>query len=247
MPIEPLREPIDERGAVEDAIRRGSVVFLGMDLLVARGALVPRRETELLATTAIALVAASGVGSPRVIDMCCGAGNLACAIAHHAATAQVWASDLTDACVDLARTNAERVGVSDRVTGRQGDLFEALADCGLQGTADVVVCNPPYISEKRLESDRTELLELEPQEAFAAGPYGISIHQRVIRDALRFLRPGGALCVEIGAGQGRQVEALFKRSKGYDEVRAASDANGEPRVIIGRRRAIEAANPGESS
>ena len=226
----------DERQRVERALRHGRVSFAGVDLFVAPGALVPRGETELLAHTAIAMLAAEAKDRPPVvIDMCCGAGNLACAIAHHVGSAHVWASDLTDACVDLARRNAGALGLSARVGVRQGDLFTSLAGLTLEGSVDMVVCNPPYISEKRLGEDRAALLELEPQEAFAAGPYGLSIHQRVIRDALAWLRPGGVLLVEIGAGQRRQVEMLFTRARRYSDVRAVSDASGEPRVMLGRR------------
>ena len=75
----------------------------------------------------------------------------------------------------------------------QGDLFDALSGLQLEGTIDLIVCNPPYISDTRLKGDRALLLELEPREAFAAGPYGLSIHMRVTKDALRYLRPGGAL------------------------------------------------------
>ena len=224
----------DERATVERAIREGRVTFMGLDLAVAPGALVPRAETELLARTALDKLVATG-DSLRVVDMCCGAGNLACAIAAHAPAAQVWASDLTSACVELARTNVERLGLADRVSVHQGDLFSSLSGLGLEGSLDVVVCNPPYISEKRLAEERAALLELEPSEAFAAGPYGLSIHQRVIRDALAFLRPGGVLLVEVGAGQDRQVEMLFRRARGYEDIAVVCDGTGVGRVVHGRR------------
>lgn len=223
----------DERPAVERAIREGRAPFMGLELRVGPGALVPRPETELLARTA--LEALRGLPAPRVVDMCCGAGNLACAIAHHAPHARVWASDLTDPCVALARANAEALGLGERVAVYQGDLFAALTGLGLEDTIDAVVCNPPYISDKRLAEDRAELLEYEPQEAFAAGPYGIAIHQRVVRDALAFLRPGGMVLFEIGLGQERQVEMLLRRARAYDEIRAICNSTGEPRVVAARR------------
>lgn len=239
MSIERLSDAAD----VEAAIRRGRVSFMGLDMLVAPGALVPRAETELLARAA--LDALANVASPRVIDMCCGAGNLACAIAQRVPGARVWASDLTDACVELARRNAAHVGVADRVAVCQGDLFGSFDGAGLEGTMDLVVCNPPYISDQRLASERASLLRHEPQEAFAAGPYGLSIHQRVVRDALRYLRPGGLLGVEIGVGQQRQVELLFRRTRGYASIEVSCDDAGEPRVIVGRRSA-DSETQGES-
>jgi release factor glutamine methyltransferase len=203
---------------------------MGIELLVAPGALVPRAETELLGRTALAVLQHLAVPAPRVIDMCCGSGNLACGIAYHAPSAVIWASDLTDACAEMARRNVERLGLSDRISVRQGDLFDGLHDMGLTGKIDVIVCNPPYISAKRLDGDRAELLRHEPRVAFDGGPYGLSIHQRVMRDAPRFLRPGGTLLFEIGLGQHRQVESLFRRAQAYGDVKFATDDGGSPRV-----------------
>lgn len=210
----------------------GRETFMGLTLLTDEGALVPRAETELLARTAIGLLAGE---DRRVIDMCCGSGNLACAIAHHVRHARVWASDLTEGCTSLARRNVAQLGLADRVSVVQGDLFGGLAGMSLEGTIDAVVCNPPYISQGKLATDRAELLKFEPREAFDGGPYGLSIHQRVIRDTLSFLKPEGALMFEIGLGQERQVRALFERSKGYGPVQSVSDADGNARVVWARK------------
>jgi release factor glutamine methyltransferase len=219
---------------VKDAFQQGRVTFLGIDLHVAPGALVPREETEILGRTAIEVL--QGEGGTRAIDMCCGAGNLACAVASHISTLKVWASDLTDGCVSVARKNVELLGLGDRVTVVQGDLFAPLEPLELAGTIDAVMCNPPYISTGRLEKDRAELLEHEPREAFDAGPYGLAIHQRVVKDALPYLRPGGWLLFEIGVGQEKQVKILFDRARAYDEVQMANDADGKPRVVYARKR-----------
>jgi len=223
--------------SIAAAYEKGHLMFMGVDLLVAPGALVPRSETELLAQAALDTLASKQLSSPRVIDMCTGSGNLACAIAHHVPGARVWSSDLTDGCVRVARRNVERLKLSDRVSVAQGDLFEGLSGLGLEGTADLVVCNPPYISHKRLEGDRAELLAEEPREAFDGGPYGLSIHQRVVKDALRYLREGGVLAFEIGLGQERQVKNLFERARGYEDVRFIATDRGEVRVVLGRKKA----------
>jgi release factor glutamine methyltransferase len=203
--------------------------FMDVELLVERGVLVPRAETELLGATALELVP----GNARIIDMCCGSGNLACALARHSPNSRVWASDLTEACVSLARRNAAHSGVADRVTVVQGDLFSGLK--GLEGTIDLVVCNPPYISQAKLAGERAALLENEPREAFDGGPYGLSIHQRVVKEALPFLKPGGSLLFEIGLGQERQVKMLFERTRAYEDIRMVANAAGEVRVVAGRK------------
>jgi release factor glutamine methyltransferase len=229
---------VSKVSSVAEAYGKGRIMFMGMELLVAPGALVPRPETELLGATAMDALRRMELPAPRVVDMCCGAGNLACAIAHHVQSSRVWASDLTDGCVEAARRNVAHHGLSGRVSVLQGDLFAPLSGLELEGAIDMIVCNPPYISDKRLEGDRAHLLELEPREAFAAGPYGLSIHMRVVKDALRYLRPGGVLLFEVGLGQDRQVASLMERSKGYEDVRAAANQAGESRVVLGCAKAL---------
>ena len=202
-----------------------SARFMDVELLVERGVLVPREETELLGNTALGLLR----DRARVIDMCCGSGNLACALASRLPQARIWASDLTDACVALAQRNTAHTGVAERVTVVQGNLFSGLK--GLEGTIDAVVCNPPYISQAKLAGERAILLENEPREAFDGGPYGLSIHQRVMKEALPFLKPGGHLLFEIGLGQERQVRMLFERTRAYEGLRMVANAAGEVRVV----------------
>lgn len=217
---------------VAEAYERGRSLFMGIELLVGPGALVPRPETELLGRTAIESVRRTRLPAPQIVDMCCGAGNLACAIALNIPDACVWATDLTEECVGLARRNAAHHALQSRIAVLRGDLFEALSDLQLERTIDMIVCNPPYISESRLKGDRASLLTEEPREAFAAGPYGLSIHMRVTKDAPRYLRPGGLLLFEVGRGQDRQVATLLERNDAYENVRVIMDEAGAGRVVM---------------
>lgn len=210
--------------------------FLGIELETEGDVLRPRAETELLATRAIALLADAG-DAPCVVDMCCGSGNLGVAIAVKHPSARVWGCDLTDGAVAVARANAARLGIADRLTICQGDMFAALDGAGFAGLGDMIVCNPPYISTYRLEGESAHLLANEPREAFDGGPYGISLLQRVVREAPPFLRPGGWLLFEFGLGQERQVAALVARAGAYGPVSFATDADGAPRVAIMQRNA----------
>lgn len=230
-----------ERGdTVRDTFARGLVLFMGVELHAAPGALVPRTETELLGETAAGLLAerTERFGPQTIIDMCTGAGNLACGLASRIPSLRVFASDLTDECVALARRNVARAGLEDRVKVLQGDLFAALhaMDPPLTGSVDAVVCNPPYISTGKLEKDRRELLSAEPREAFDGGPYGIAIHQKVTRAALDFVKPDGLLLFEIGAGQATQVRLLFQRARGWHEPASVAESAGEVRVLYATRR-----------
>ncbi|MBR0816801.1 HemK/PrmC family methyltransferase [Bradyrhizobium liaoningense] len=223
---------MSEKINVAEAYERGRTQFMGIELLVGPGALVPRPETELLGRTAVEALRRTRLPAPRVVDMCCGAGNLACAISLNIPGAHVWASDLTDGCVELSRRNAACQGVDSHITVLQGDLFEALSGLQLERTIDMIVCNPPYISESRLKGDRASLLTDEPREAFAAGPYGLSIHMRVTKDSPRYLRPGGLLLFEVGRGQDRQVATLLERNDAYENVRVVLDETGAGRVVM---------------
>lgn len=208
--------------------------FMNVELELAPGVLVPRAETELLGRTALDLLA-KGPAGPTVIDMCCGSGNLGLALASALPAARLYASDLTDETVALARRNVARLGLAERVHVGQGDMFAGLAGLGLEGEVDVVVCNPPYISTGKLETDSAHLLESEPREAFDAGPYGISIHQRLIAEAPAFLKSGGWLAFEFGAGQDRQAKVLLTRARAYDAIEMIADDTGAPRVAIARK------------
>jgi len=217
----------------------GRVHFMALELSASPGALVPRDETELLGWTALRMLNDLPVEAEhRLIDMCCGSGNLVCGITSYNPNVRAWASDLVDDAVRLTQLNVRRLQLAKRVEVVQGDLFDALSGRGLEGTVDVIVCNPPYISSGRLDRDRAQLLTHEPRAAFDGGPFGVSIFQRVVRGALLFLKPGGTLLFEIGLGQERQVAILFDRTGGYDPVTTVNDCQGHARVIAGRRRLV---------
>lgn len=219
------------------AYRDGRQTFMGIQLLVDPGALVPRAETEVLGSTAVGVLTEmepEGTGL-TLIDMCCGSGNLGCGIAMALPRLRVLAADLTSGCVSLARRNVAHLALNDRMTVHQGNLFEAFQDISIQGQVDLVVCNPPYISSGRLERDRAALVRHEPREAFDGGPYGLSIHQRVIKEATEFLRPGGWLLCEFGLGQHDQVRRLLERARAYDQIGFVGYESGEDRVALARR------------
>ena len=210
--------------------------FMGVDIAVAPGVLIPRDETELLGWEAVVRLRESHGPTgrdARIIDMCCGSGNLACGIAHALPEARIWASDLMEDCADLARHNARRLGLHERIYIHHGDLFRPLSESE-PGCYDVVVCNPPYIPTQRLRR-RQDLLHHEPHAAFDGGPYGVSIYNRLIRDASCFLCGGGWLLFEVGKGQAGYIERLFARSPEYDKLELVADPRGEFRVAAVRR------------
>jgi release factor glutamine methyltransferase len=214
--------------------------FMGLELLAGPQALIPRRETELLAHTALGLlrqVAKQAADRPlQVIDVCTGSGNLALALAHGEPRAQVFAADLSEDAVALAHRNASHLGLQDRVQCRSGDLLEPFNEPAFHGQVDLLVCNPPYISSGKLETMPTEIVGFEPRLAFDGGPFGVRILQRLMREAPTYLRPGGWLAFEVGLGQGPAVMQWLNKAGQYDVVESALDAEGQPRAIMARRK-----------
>ncbi|WP_375142877.1 N5-glutamine methyltransferase family protein [Pelagibacterium sp. 26DY04] len=209
-----------------------TTLFLGLEFEASGAVLRPRTETELLAMEALSRLDEES-GDLSIIDMCCGAGNLAAAIQVNRPNARVWACDLTDGAIEATRSNIGRLGLGQKVSACQGDLFAALDGLTLEGSIDMIIANPPYISTKRLtQGDRAYLLSKEPREAFDGGPYGIALHQRILADAPTFLKAGGWLGLEFGLGQARQIFALIKRSKVWSDPQWAHDADGQERVVF---------------
>ncbi|MCS6758961.1 MAG: methyltransferase [Candidatus Devosia euplotis] len=164
--------------------------FMLISILAGSGVLIPRAETELLGRTAIGLLPERGL-NPVVIDMRCGSGNLGLAIADARSDAQLLLSDLTDETTAQARLSATRLGFDGRGSIGQGDMFAGLSAALDGARADLIVCNPPYISTAKLAGDSAYLLEKGPRAAFDARADGIVIHQRLIAEAPQYLKAGG--------------------------------------------------------
>lgn len=205
--------------------------FMGLELLAGPEALIPRRETEILGRAAVGFLQARASEKLLAIDVCTGSGNLALACAHHEPRARVFAADLSHKAVDLARRNAQFTGLEGRVEFHAGDLFDPFEGTELVGACDLVSCNPPYISSPKVPKMPSEISAHEPWLAFDGGAIGLSVLNRLFADAPRFLKPGGALCFELGLGQGPVLEARLRRLPWVAEVRAHRDAAGAVRAL----------------
>jgi release factor glutamine methyltransferase len=208
--------------------------FLGLELLAGPEALIARKETEILARAALAKLQAMPGAELLVLEPCTGSGNVALALAAGEPRARVFASDLSAEAVGLARRNLEVTG-SGRVGFRTGDLLAPFDGEGFEGRADLVACNPPYISSAKVPAMRADIASHEPALAFDGGPFGVSILMKLIKQAPRFLKTGGWLCFEVGLGQGEPMAKQLRRAPEYDAVETASDAAGAVRALLARR------------
>jgi release factor glutamine methyltransferase len=207
----------------------GRVPFGPIEVKVDRRALIPRPETEQLWEAATATLGEVGPGTP-LVDLGTGSGVLALALKRRFPTAPVYATDLSAEALDLARENAAAAGLE--VTFLQGDLFDPLPR-SLRGRVELIVANPPYLSEAEWEQLPDEIRLHEPREALVAGPAGTEVLARIAADACWWLRAGGRVLCEIGEDQGEAALALF----GAYESEVRLDLAGRPRFLVARKGA----------
>jgi len=215
----------------------GRQSFMGIELLSDNRALIPRKETEILGRKALelSLNIAKEKQKVKILDVCCGAGNLGLALAYFNAGAVVSSSDLSQEAVDLTRDNILFLNLGERVQAQQGDLFSAFETETYYEKTDLVVCNPPYILSAKVQKLNAEISEHEPAMAFDGGMLGTKIILKLIGEAPKFLTKAGWLVFEIGVGQGPFIMQLCERSDHYDQVDSVSDDSGNIRAIFARK------------
>jgi release factor glutamine methyltransferase len=199
----------------------GHKEFFGLDFVVTPAVLVPRPETELLVETALELVA-DRVRAPTVVDVGTGSGVLAVTLAVHLPVARMWATDLSSHALTVARRNAARHGVAQRVRFVQTDLLQAF-----NARVDLVVSNPPYLRREELSGQ----LAWEPRAALDGGPDGLAVIRELLHHVVRMLGPEGVLLMELGAAQGPAVLSLAVSHFPRASVRIISDYAGLDRVL----------------
>ena len=232
-----LRRLVEEKRAGKPlAHLTGRQHFMGLELLAGPQALIPRRETEILGRAALAFLRALPDASLLAVDVCTGSGNLALALARHEPRVRVVSADLSPEAIRLAERNAAFTGLRGRVEFHVGDLFAPLERLGLEGSAALICCNPPYITSAKVPRLGEEISAHEPHLAFDGGAMGLSILRRLFLEAPAYLRPGGALCVEIGLGQGPALQARLARRPWVERVQAHCDVRGAIRALSIIRR-----------
>ncbi len=230
----------EERVALRESVRRrstgeplqyvtGEVAFRHIVLQVRPGVLIPRPETELLVGEVLS--ALDPVGSPMVIDLCTGSGCIALSVAHEHNGARVHATDVSPEAVQIARENAVRLGLAERVSVEQGDLFSPVP-IELRGRVDVVVANPPYIPTRDVPDLPAQVAGFEPHLALDGGPDGLVVFRRILAESRLWLAGGGLLAVELDE---RTVRiAAEEAQEWYEDVSVIVDLAGRDRIVTAR-------------
>lgn len=203
--------------------RRG---FYDFTLQVDRNVLIPREDTERLVDEAISWLRSRS--HPHVLDVGTGSGAIAIAIARHCPTATVVGSDISTSALEVAARNARTVGVS--VDWRKGSLLEVVRQ---NEQFDLVVANLPYISAQEFETLERNVRDYEPITALVADDNGLALIHQLCDEVGSSLHPGGALALEIGAGQAAPVTVRMHKS-GFTSIRVVTDLSGHDRVVWGQ-------------
>jgi release factor glutamine methyltransferase len=216
----------------------GKAHFFNLEFEVNSKVLIPRPDTETLVENVLQFCrSAPGFEAPRVLDLCTGCGCIAAAIAHNLKNATVVATDISADAVEVARRNIERLGLSERITLAQGDLYAPLQEMVDVRPFDLIVANPPYIPTSQIQNLDRNVRDFEPTAALDGGLDGLMVHRRILAEAPQRLRRGGRVYLEIQFDQGPAARALLdEHGENFDDVRVLKDYGGKDRVITARRK-----------
>lgn len=229
-----FRAGIERRAAGEPLqYVTGEMPFRHLVLQVRPGVFIPRPETEVLVDTVLEYLDRCGVDDPIVVDLCTGSGAVAVSTAYERAGARVYATEIVPGTAEVARLNAERAGVVERVTVGVGDLFVPLPP-ELRGRVDVVVSNPPYIPTADLADLPAEVASREPRIALDGGADGLDTVRRIVAGAGEWLRSGGLLAMETDTTRVKDAAELM--ASWYEGVVVRRDLTGRDRIAFGTRR-----------
>ena len=229
-----FRDFVKRRSSGEPtAYLTGSREFYSLAFKIDRNVLIPRPETEDLVLQALDTIQTyTAENAPVIADVGTGSGIIAVTLAkrmpEHLMTEKIIAVDISTAALNVAMSNAETHGVADQIEFRQSDLLEHISE-----TLDIVVSNPPYISQSEFEALPADVKNFEPKVALLAGTKGIDVIERLIPQSADRLRPGGHLLLEVSPMIAEVVADLLHD---WNNVQILFDSSGKARIIIGRKR-----------
>jgi release factor glutamine methyltransferase len=212
----------------------GHQEFWGMDFIVSPAVLIPRPETEHVIETVLQLVEkndgdrASLPGPIQIVDLGTGSGSIALALAKELPRAEIHATDISAAALDVAHANAARHQLENRIHFHQTDLLQGFDP----GTFDFVVSNPPYVGESEEDEVQLEVRKFEPRNAVFAGPTGLEVIERLIPQAHTMLKPDGWLVIEISGSIAHGVKRLLND---WRQVQIVNDLQGIARVVAAQK------------
>ena len=213
--------------------------FMGLKFFLNKDVLIPRPETEILVEKVIEKT--WNIKKPRnygyrrdnsitIVDLCTGSGNIAISLARNIESCKIYATDISEGAIQVARKNARFHNVEGKVEFLLGDLFSPLEKFNSNLAIDFVVSNPPYVKSRDLVLLQPEIKK-EPISALEGGNEGLNFYHRIVPEALKYLVDGGYLIMEIGDRQGEAVMNLIKKEKRFSPPQLVKDYAGLDRVV----------------
>lgn len=205
----------------------GITEFMGLKIKIDKRALIPRPETEILVESAAKELKAKGLGCPKILDLGTGSGCIAISLAKLFPLATIWAVDISDEALQLAKENAKLNQA--KIEFLKSDIFEGLKN----NKFDLIISNPPYVSTNEFSNLAREIY-FEPQTALKAGPDGLDFYRKIINRADTYLNADGLLALEVGINQSDAVKGMLLKEK-FSDIKIIKDYNNIERVVITKK------------
>jgi release factor glutamine methyltransferase len=213
----------------------GRCEFYSLPLTITPDCLIPRPETEGLVEKAVHFLR-QRQGAQQVLDLCTGSGCIAAAIGKNVKDIQVVATDISDAVLKVAAENIEKLKLGEKVKLLCGDLFDPIIE-GLDAAHfDLIVSNPPYVSEAEYAALDKNVKEYEPAHALLAGADGLDVYRKIVEKVDDFLKPDGVLMMEIGYAQGPAIRELLEKIGIFKTVTIEKDFANNDRIAIAKQQ-----------
>jgi release factor glutamine methyltransferase len=240
-----LAEAIEKRkNHLPLAYITGEKEFYSLGFRVTPDTFIPRPETEFLIDAVLKRSPVTGHRLPvtdhrlpiTIVDLGTGCGNIAATLAKYTPHSKIYATDISKKALEVAKENARRHRVEDRITFLKGDLFSPLENRHLKGKIDFLVSNPPYVIRGEIDSLMPEVAHHEPRIALDGGEDGFSFYRRIIEGAPQYLKSKGYLVLELGIDQAPQVKEIVEKTLEFKSIEIIKDYSGIERVIIARKQ-----------
>ena len=201
--------------------------FMKMDFYVNENVLIPRPDTEILVEEIIKI--ASNFEKTKILDLCTGSGAIGISIAKYVKNTKVYATDISEKALEVAKINAKNIGVEERIEFIKSDLFSNIPKMKF----DIIVSNPPYIKKGDI-CYLSEEVQKEPKLALEGGIDGLEFYRKITKQAIEYLKLGSYLCLEIGYDQKIDVIEIIENENKYVDTYSKKDLYGNDRIIITR-------------
>lgn len=212
----------------------GEQEFMGLSFNVNEAVLIPRQDTETLVETALSF-AKNKKGSISILDMCCGSGAIAISMAYFLPKSKLTACDISEAALNVARSNAKKNGVEKKINFIESDLYMPVQKKKpMKDKFDMILCNPPYIPSYVIPTLQREIKDHEPVAALDGGEDGLDFYRKMVTDSAVHLKKGGYILFEIGHDQADEVTALLEEEGCYKDIFTHKDMARSDRVITAR-------------